>query len=96
MTETRAHVQRTGTVPPLTNPKISPTPKPRHMSRPTNQNLPVYTALIAIGTSLNTLGIVFQSLGWARYVLMGAGILMMLVGVVQVVAPHVVADDRAG
>jgi hypothetical protein len=63
------------------------------MSRPTNQNLAFYTALIALGTSVNTLGIVFQSLGWPRFVLTGAGIVMMMIGVVKLVATHVSADQ---
>jgi hypothetical protein len=62
------------------------------MSRPTNQKLPVYIALVTLGTCLNTLGIVFQSLGWPRYLLMGAGILLMLVGVVKLVATRGVAE----
>jgi len=62
------------------------------MSRPTNQKLPMSIALVALGTCVNTLGIVFQSLGWPRFVLMGAGILLMLVGVVKLVATRAVAD----
>lgn len=62
------------------------------MSSPTNQKIPVYVALIAIGTCMNTLGIVFQSLGWPRFFLMGAGILLMLTGVVKLVATRAVAD----
>lgn len=46
----------------------------------------VYMPLLAIGVGLNTLGIVFQSLGWARYVMMGAGLSMMLICVVKLVA----------
>mgnify|MGYP006190937601 CR=1 FL=1 len=41
--------------------------------------------LFVIGTMLNTLGIVFVSLGWARYVMMGAGLLLMLLFVIRVV-----------
>jgi hypothetical protein len=62
------------------------------MSRPANDKLPLYIALVALGTSLNTLGIVFQSLGWARYVLMGSGVLLMLVGVIKLVTMRAVAD----
>jgi len=62
------------------------------MSSPTNQKVPVYIALIAIGTCVNTLGIVFQSFGWPRFLLMGAGILLMLTGVVKLVATRAVAD----
>lgn len=62
------------------------------MDSPTNQKIPVYVALVAVGTCLNTLGIVFQSLGWPRFVLMGAGILLMLTGVVKLVAARGVAD----
>jgi hypothetical protein len=62
------------------------------MSRPTNQKIPVYIALVALGTCMNTLGIVFQSFGWPRYVLMGAGILLMLIGVIKLVATRAVAD----
>lgn len=60
------------------------------MSR--TKNLPAYIALVTVGTSLNTLGIVFQSLGWPRFVLMGAGILLMLVGIVKLVATREAAD----
>ena len=47
------------------------------------QKMAALMPLLIIGTMLNTLGIVFTSLGWARYVMMGAGLLMLLVFLVK-------------
>jgi hypothetical protein len=63
------------------------------MSHATHQKLPVYIALVALGSSLNALGIVFQNIGWPRFALMGAGVLMMLVGVVKLVSTRAGADS---
>jgi hypothetical protein len=46
----------------------------------------MYVALVALGSSMNALGIAFQSLGWPRFALMGAGLLLMLIGVVKLLA----------
>ena len=56
------------------------------MSTSSEQRAAVFIPLIALGVCLNTLGIVFQSFGWARYVLMGAGLLIMLFAVVKLLA----------
>ena len=40
--------------------------------------------LLVVGMSLNTLGITLTSLGRARFVLMGAGIVLMLLTVVKI------------
>lgn len=42
-----------------------------------------WVALLVIGTSLNTIGIAFSGLGVFRYILMGAGLLLLLTSVVK-------------
>jgi hypothetical protein len=56
------------------------------MSTSSEQRAVISIPLIAMGVCLNTLGIVFQSLGWGRYVLMGAGLSIMLIGVVKLLS----------
>jgi hypothetical protein len=51
-----------------------------------NQNNPKIAALVpllVIGIMLNTFGIVFQSAGALRWVMMGTGLLLMLVALVR-------------
>jgi hypothetical protein len=56
------------------------------MSVSSEQRAVISIPLIALGVCLNTLGIVFQNLGWPRYVLMGAGLSIMLIGVVKLLS----------
>ena len=57
-----------------------------------NQETARWIPLLVVGMSLNTLGIVMTSLGWARYVLMGGGLLLILVALLKSIA----ASKRAG
>jgi hypothetical protein len=65
------------------------------MSRNASQKLPVYIVLVALGSSLNALGIAFQNLGWPRFLLMGAGVLLMLVGVVKLLTMRAVDNPSS-
>ena len=43
-----------------------------------------WVVFLVLGMTLNTLGITFRTLGWARYVMMGAGLALLLTAVVLV------------
>ncbi|HEX7243655.1 MAG TPA: hypothetical protein VF263_25435 [Longimicrobiaceae bacterium] len=42
----------------------------------------VWVVFLVLGMTFNTLGITLRSLGWARYVMMGAGLALLLTAVV--------------
>jgi hypothetical protein len=56
------------------------------MSANSNQRAAAYLPLLTVGICLNTIGIALPSLGWARYVLMGAGVAILLMCVVKMAA----------
>lgn len=53
------------------------------MDSQNNPKIAALVPLLVVGIMLNTFGIVFQSAGALRYVMMGAGVLLMLVAVVR-------------
>ena len=55
------------------------------MDSNTNPKAAALIPLLVVGIALNTIGIALQGLGNARFVMMGAGCLLMLVAVVRMV-----------
>lgn len=55
------------------------------MPEQSQQKIALWISVMAIGTSLNTIGIVLVRAGAIRYVLMGAGVLMLLIALIGLI-----------
>ena len=58
------------------------------MDDPNRSALARWLPILIVGTSLNTIGIVLRGAGVFRWVLVGAGILLMLVAVVGMLSAN--------
>ena len=63
------------------------------MTPPQDQTTARLIPLLVVGIMLNTLGIVLTGLGNLRFVLMGAGVLMMLAFIVKALAARKPRDS---
>lgn len=55
------------------------------MPEQSQQKVALWISVMAIGTSLNTIGIVLVRAGAIRYVLMGVGVLLLLIAVIGLI-----------
>ena len=57
-----------------------------------SQEVARWMPLLVVGISLNTIGIVLRSLGPARFLMMGAGLVLLLISVLKLMAAQGMED----